>query len=90
MLEYSNKKIDKIQKILASAKAKFVNKQSTYITGNRAMISRKSQNNIKKKSKNKIKYFNCHKMKYFRRDYTAPDIQQLKKKCYKITNQQRQ
>ena len=90
ILKCSNKTIDKIQQILASAKAKFVNKQSTYITGDLAMILGESQNDIKKESINKIKYFNCHKMKYFKRHYTTTDIWLLKKKHNKIINQQHQ
>lgn len=72
MLGQGNEKsINKIQSILLSAKAKFVNKRAVGLTINFAQILRNS--NHKHKTyvivTSKDKCFNCHKMGYFERDY---------------------
>lgn len=88
MLERGNKMIDEIQQILASAKAKFIGKQSTGVTKDLAMMSRRGRNGVKRKATSEDKCFNCHKLGHFRRDCTAPDTRPPKKKVNKAASQQ--
>lgn len=63
MLESGDKSINEIQQILASAKAKFLSKRATGVTGELAMMSkgRNSRYN-KRKATSEDKCFNCQKL----------------------------
>lgn len=66
MLKSGNKTIDKIQQILASAKAKFISKWATRVTKDLAMLSQRMIGKRKATSNNR--YFNCNKLKHFGRN----------------------
>lgn len=71
MLESSDKTIDEIQQILASAEAKFISKRATGVTGDLAMISRRGKPG-ERKANSEDRCYNFNKFCHFSRDCRAP------------------
>lgn len=63
--------MNKIQQILASAKAKFISKYMIDITGDITIMLKDYSRRTKATIKDKC--FNYHKINYFTRDYIIPN-----------------
>lgn len=80
ILKSGDKSIDEIQWILAFAKAKFLSKRTTGVTGDLAMMSKeRNSGHNKRKVISKDRYINCQKLGYWGKDYKFPNQYQSKK-----------